>query len=171
MPRQAGSSVGPSGFSMRESRIGLRLSHEPREAAERRGARSARPARNSSRCSPIRSRLPGWGLVVTTLPSQQWTDQQVLRLYQARWHIELLAETDQTAAQAAALTLHEGGDGSADADRLVAGLFLARRGEQRRTPGDGRCDELHAPARSAAAEGAGGTDHLVGQQDHNSAPS
>jgi hypothetical protein len=27
---------------------------------------------------------------VTTLPQEQWTDQQVLALYQARWHIELL---------------------------------------------------------------------------------
>jgi hypothetical protein len=27
--------------------------------------------------------------VVTTLPADFWSDQQVLRLYQARWHIEL----------------------------------------------------------------------------------
>lgn len=29
-------------------------------------------------------------LLVTTLPPEQWSDQHVLRLYQARWHIELL---------------------------------------------------------------------------------
>ncbi len=34
--------------------------------------------------------LSGWVLVVTTLPQEQWTDRQILRLYQARWHIELL---------------------------------------------------------------------------------
>ena len=32
----------------------------------------------------------GWVLVVTTLPQQHWSDEQILRLYQARWHIELL---------------------------------------------------------------------------------
>ena len=32
----------------------------------------------------------GWVLVVTTLPPEHWSDQQILRLYQARWHIELL---------------------------------------------------------------------------------
>jgi hypothetical protein len=28
--------------------------------------------------------------VVTTLPQQHWSDEQILRVYQARWHIELL---------------------------------------------------------------------------------
>jgi hypothetical protein len=74
---------------MRESRIGLRcvglrLSHEPREAAQRRKKRTA--SKKQQQLQP------------DTLSSS-------------------------------ALTLHEGGDGSADADRLVAGLFLARRGE------------------------------------------
>jgi len=29
-------------------------------------------------------------LVVTTLPEEHWSDQQILQLYRARWHIELL---------------------------------------------------------------------------------
>ena len=32
----------------------------------------------------------GWVLLVTTLPEVHWSDQQILCLYQARWHIELL---------------------------------------------------------------------------------
>ena len=29
-------------------------------------------------------------MVVTTLPKEHWSDQQILQLYQSRWHIELL---------------------------------------------------------------------------------
>ncbi len=34
--------------------------------------------------------LAGWLLLITTLPSEHWSPQQILRLYQARWHIELV---------------------------------------------------------------------------------
>ena len=33
--------------------------------------------------------LTGWVLVLTTLPSQDWNDQEVLSLYRARWMIEI----------------------------------------------------------------------------------
>jgi len=36
--------------------------------------------------------LAGWLLVVTTLPAASWSDQQVLGLYRARWHIELICK-------------------------------------------------------------------------------
>jgi hypothetical protein len=51
--------------------IALRLSQQQREAADT-------------------LYLAGWVLLVTPLPGEQWTDQQVLCLYQARWHIELV---------------------------------------------------------------------------------
>jgi len=55
--------------------------------------------------------LAGWLLTLTTLPAADWSAQDVLSLYRARWHIELLfkrikqllsqhclrAETDETA--------------------------------------------------------------------------
>ena len=55
--------------------------------------------------------LAGWLLVLTTLPAADWSAQEVLSLYRARWHIELLfkrikqllhqhclrAETEETA--------------------------------------------------------------------------
>lgn len=68
--------------------VGLRLSQQQREAAERRKKRTA--SKKQQQVQPDTLYLAGWVLVVTTLPPEQWTDQQVLRLYQARWHIELL---------------------------------------------------------------------------------
>ena len=55
--------------------------------------------------------LAGWLLILTTLPAADWSAQEVLSLYRARWHIELLfkrikqllnqhclrAETEETA--------------------------------------------------------------------------
>jgi hypothetical protein len=34
--------------------------------------------------------LAGWLLLITTLPAQRWDAAAVLRLYQARWQVELL---------------------------------------------------------------------------------
>jgi hypothetical protein len=78
---------------MKGSRIGLRwialrLSDEPRQAAERRKKRNA--CRKQQQVQPDTLYLAGWVLLVTTLPAQQWSDQQVLCLYRARWHIELV---------------------------------------------------------------------------------
>jgi hypothetical protein len=68
--------------------IGLRLSQAQREAAQRRKKRTATRKQQQVRADTLY--LAGWVLLVTTLPTQQWSNQQVLRLYQARWHIELL---------------------------------------------------------------------------------
>jgi DDE family transposase len=68
--------------------IALRLSQEQQKKAERRTKRKA--SKNQQKVHPNTVYLSGWVLVVTTLPQEQWTDQQILRLYQARWHIELL---------------------------------------------------------------------------------
>jgi Transposase DDE domain len=68
--------------------IALRLSQQQREAAERRKRRKA--CLHQQRMQADTLYLAGWVLVVTTLPREQWTDQQVLCLYRARWHIELV---------------------------------------------------------------------------------
>ncbi len=68
--------------------IALRLSQQQREAAERRKRRKACQHQQQLQADTLY--LAGWVLLVTTLPREQWTDQQVLRLYQARWHIELV---------------------------------------------------------------------------------
>ncbi len=68
--------------------LALRLSAEQREQAQRRKKRKASKQQRS--LQPDTLYLAGWVLLVTTLPQEQWTDQQVLALYQARWHIELL---------------------------------------------------------------------------------
>jgi Transposase DDE domain len=63
--------------------------------------------------------LTGWVLVLTTLPSQDWSDQEVLSLYRARWMIEIFfkrvkqllemhilrAETEETAKVTVAVML------------------------------------------------------------------
>ena len=68
--------------------IALRLTPEQRERAQRRKKRLA--SKGQRRLQQDTLYLAGWLLLVTTLPSQQWSDQQVLSLYRARWHIELL---------------------------------------------------------------------------------
>ena len=68
--------------------IGLRLSQEQRQKAERRTKRAA--SKKQYRLRPETLYVAGWVLLITTLPKEHWNDQQVLRLYQARWHIELL---------------------------------------------------------------------------------
>jgi Transposase DDE domain len=68
--------------------IALRLSEAQQKKAERRIKRKA--SKNQKKAYPHTVYLSGWVLLVTTLNSAHWSDQQVLRLYQARWHIELL---------------------------------------------------------------------------------
>jgi hypothetical protein len=67
--------------------VALRLSAEQQEKAQRRTKRKA--SKHQDHVHPNTIYLSGWVLVVTTLPRHEWTDAQVLRLYQARWHIEL----------------------------------------------------------------------------------
>jgi hypothetical protein len=68
--------------------IVFRLNQEQQEKAERRTKRKA--SKNRQKVQSDTLYFSGWVLVVTTLPQEQWSDQQILRLYQARWHIELL---------------------------------------------------------------------------------
>jgi len=68
--------------------IAFRLSQEQQQKAERRTKRKA--SKNQRKMQPNTLYFSGWVLVVTTLPKEHWSDQQILRLYQARWHIELL---------------------------------------------------------------------------------
>jgi len=68
--------------------IALRLTEAQRQRAQRRTKRQASKQQRALQADTLY--LAGWLLVVTTLPSEQWSDQQVLALYQARWHIELL---------------------------------------------------------------------------------
>jgi hypothetical protein len=68
--------------------VALRLSQEQQDKAECRTKHTA--SKKQKKVYPDTLSLSGWVLVVTTLPQQKFSDQQVLRLYQARWHIELL---------------------------------------------------------------------------------
>jgi Transposase DDE domain len=68
--------------------VALRLSEQQQEKAERRTKRKA--SKNQRKLQESTLYFAGWVLVVTTLPQDQWSDQHIMQLYQARWHIELL---------------------------------------------------------------------------------
>jgi hypothetical protein len=66
----------------------LRLSEQQQEKAERRTKRKA--SKNQRKLQESTLYFAGWVLVVTTLPQDHWSDQHLMQLSQARWHIELL---------------------------------------------------------------------------------
>lgn len=68
--------------------LAVRLSPEQRDQAQRRKKRKASKQQRGLQADTLY--LAGWVLLVTTLPKEQWSDQQVVAMYQARWHIELL---------------------------------------------------------------------------------
>jgi hypothetical protein len=68
--------------------IALRLSEEQQEKAQRRAKRKA--SKKQQQVQPSTLYYAQWVLVVTTLPQEHWSDEQVMQLYRARWHIELL---------------------------------------------------------------------------------
>jgi hypothetical protein len=81
--------------------LALRLSQEQQEKAERRTKRKA--SKKQQKVRPSTLYFSGWVLLVTTLPQEPWSDEQILQLYRARWQIELLAEAHQTLAAATEL--------------------------------------------------------------------
>ncbi len=68
--------------------VAFRLSEEQQQKAERRT--KCKASKKQQKVRPSTLYFSGWVLVVTTLPQEAWSDQQILRLYQARWHVELL---------------------------------------------------------------------------------
>jgi hypothetical protein len=63
----------------------------PQEAAERARTKERKKAIKQQRqLSEDTLYLCGWLLVFTSLPSELWSDSQVLALYRARWQIELV---------------------------------------------------------------------------------
>src|SRR5436305_4112998 len=68
--------------------IAFRLSQQQQEKAERRTKDKAK--KNQQKVRPHTLYFSGWVLIVTTLPQEHWSDQQIVQLYRARWHIELL---------------------------------------------------------------------------------
>ena len=68
--------------------VAVRLSAGQREAAQRKKKRAASKQQRKTQADTLY--LAGWVLLVTTLPGEHWSAQQVAALYQARWHIELL---------------------------------------------------------------------------------
>jgi hypothetical protein len=68
--------------------IAKRLSEHQRRAAERRLYRNAQQHGRS--VSAVALFLCGWLLLLTSLPADSWTAEELLWLYRARWQVELL---------------------------------------------------------------------------------
>jgi Transposase DDE domain len=68
--------------------IAKRFTAEQTRRAQRHKKRRAREEKRQITQDTLYT--AGWLLLVTTLPAEQWSAQQILQLYQARWHIELL---------------------------------------------------------------------------------
>jgi hypothetical protein len=68
--------------------IALKRTPEQRERDLRRKKTNAK--RNKSKMQKESLYLSNWLLVLTTLPAKDWTAQEVLSLYRARWQIEIL---------------------------------------------------------------------------------
>jgi len=68
--------------------VALRLTEKQRQAAQKRKYKKASQRGKKSKPTADTLYLAGWLIVVTTLPAEQWSAQEVLSLYRARWHIE-----------------------------------------------------------------------------------
>jgi hypothetical protein len=68
--------------------IAKRRTEQERHAAERRLLRNA--SQHSRAVSASALFLCGWMLLLTSLPSDSWTAEELLWLYRARWQVELL---------------------------------------------------------------------------------
>jgi hypothetical protein len=68
--------------------VSLRRTEEQRKRVL--GQKKRTSKKNHRKIQQETEYLAGWTLVLTTLPAKDWTDQEVLSLYRARWQIELL---------------------------------------------------------------------------------
>ena len=65
------------------------------EAAERARAKARKKASKQQRALKAETLfLAGWLLVFSSLPTDRWSDAQVLSLYRARWQVELVIKRD-----------------------------------------------------------------------------
>lgn len=68
--------------------LALRLSPEAAKRAQ--SKRKAKARKNGHTNQALTIQIADWLVVLTSLPADQWSREQVLTLYRARWQIELL---------------------------------------------------------------------------------
>lgn len=102
--------------------VAKRLTTEQTRAAIRRKKQQAR--RDKRQLSTETLYAAGWLLLVTTLPAQQWSAQQVCQLYAARWHIELLFKRIKQLLQQHRLRCHTEATARATLASLLLGWAL-----------------------------------------------
>lgn len=84
------------------------LLHLPKDQAEK--ARAAKVAKAKAKGKKLQEAVlwwAGWVVLVTTLPEQDWPNALILRLYRARWQIELLFKRMKTFLQMHLLRLQQ----------------------------------------------------------------
>lgn len=68
--------------------IAIRLSEKAAKRAQKKRKEKART--NGRKNQALTIQIADWLVVLTSLPQRQWSGEQILRLYRARWQIELL---------------------------------------------------------------------------------
>ena len=84
--------------------IASKLPADKVAAARKRKAQKAKKAKRKLR--PTTVALAGWLVLITTLDAS-WPAPEVLRLYQARWQIELVFKRLKTLAELGSLPKHD----------------------------------------------------------------
>lgn len=78
-------------YRKRRSRVRLVARQLSPEVAERnRGRKRRKASKNGHQIQDATLYLAGWIVLVSTLEQEHWSDEAVLRLYRARWQIELV---------------------------------------------------------------------------------
>jgi hypothetical protein len=121
--------------------IAFRLSQQQQEQAERRTKRKA--SKNQQHVQSTTLYFSGWVLVVTTLPQEHWSDRQILCLYQARWHIELLFKRIKQLLQRQSLRCTTAATAKSTITLLLLGWAGYGRGECRRASGHQGCHPFY----------------------------
>ena len=102
--------------------LASRLPPAARPRAQQRKRRQARKRQRQPRAQTLW--LAGWWLLLTTLPAQDWHAADIVRLYRARWQIELVFKRLKQLLARQAIRAHRGGGGG-DGAGAASGLGAA----------------------------------------------
>ena len=141
-------------------RYPVRLIASPLPPAQRRRARTRkqrRAKRKGRRVSARTLRLAGWWLLLTTLAAAAWPAADIVRLYRARWQVELLFKRLKQLLRAHTIRARTRAAAEATVRALLVAWALAER-----AGGDGRAGGAAGrpgPPAEPVAGGPGEPDH------------
>lgn len=119
--------------------IAVRLSEEAAKRAHRRRREHARKHGRTNRALTIQ--MADWLVVLTSLPAEQWSAEQVLLLYRGRWQIELLFKRIKQLVRVHRLrSAHLQSNQAVLAALLIGWILLEQQAKEIREERDGRED-------------------------------